>query len=416
VTRRRIRRYRRRRGWKVKRTQDPHTWWSFRRRVNRWRFSRRMSRQQGYWYLRRYRDVRTKCGGYRKWKCARTHWRQFGIKERRDKLAYRNLNLAESKAYVARFSDVTYNSTKKSITSYANQHYREWGLYENRNRLVVDFRLTIQQSKCLLNQNVALVQRYRRSWTRARNYFYRHGYKRNMTYECRNTPTELNLSKGPVFVAHHFKSFRCEGYATFARISTSPTSIYKNKRPTAESFKQVSNFNFRNKRTSQKRRYKCHGSTFRKDIGPNFRKQCFCEARPRKAPIVCAKEGQWCRSCKGTIFYGIRKINGTISTLSTMLEKNYRWKENNKGTRQRCTNKNMGGDPNRGYQKHCFCDDVKQVDIAKIKADEAFNRNRERIRREKKRLRALAIQRRRRLRAEAARKKRLERRRALLAK
>jgi hypothetical protein len=49
-------------------------------------------------------------------------------------------------------------------------------------------------------------------------------------------------------------------------------------------------------------------------------------------------------------------------------------------------------------------------------SSEAFNRNRERIRREKKRLRALAIQRRRRLRAEAARKKRLERRRALLAK
>lgn len=289
-------------------------------------------------------------------------------------------------------------------------------MYENRNRLVINFRLTIQQSKCLLNQNVNLVQRYRRSWKRARNYFYKSGWKKNMKYECNNTPTELNLSKGPIFVANHYKTFRCEGYATFARLSTNSLSTYKEKKPAAESFKQVSNFNFRNKKTSQKRKYKCHGSVFRKDIAPNYRKQCLCEARPRKAPIVCAVEGQWCRSCKGVVFFGIRKINGTISTLGNMLEKNYRWKENKNGKKLKCTNHNMGGDPNRGFQKHCYCDDVKQVDIGKIKADEAFNRNRERIRREKKRLRSLAIQRRRRLRAEAARKKRLERRRALLAK
>lgn len=199
--------------------------------------------------------------------------------------------------------------------------------------MVANQRLTIQQSKCLLNQNVNMVQRFKRSWGRARNYWYRAGWKKNMTYECDNTPTQLNLSKGPVFSAHHFKTFRCNGYATFARLSTSPTSIYKLKRPAADTFKQVSNFNFRTRKFSPKKRIKCHGSVFRKDIGPNFRKQCFCEAIPRKAPIVCAKEGQWCRSCKGNIFYGARKINGTISSLSNMMEKNYRYKENKAGKR-----------------------------------------------------------------------------------
>jgi len=61
----------RRQRWRVKRTSDPHTWWSFRRRINRWRFSRRISRGQCYWYLRRYKDVLKSCGGKRKnWKCA----------------------------------------------------------------------------------------------------------------------------------------------------------------------------------------------------------------------------------------------------------------------------------------------------------------------------------------------------------
>ena len=34
----------------------------------------------------------------------------------------------------------------------------------------------------------------------------------------------------------------------------------------------------------------------------------------------------------------------------------------------------MGGDPNRGRQKQCFCDDAKFVNIKKIKADEEYNR------------------------------------------
>jgi hypothetical protein len=99
-------------------------------------------------------------------------------------------------------------------------------------------------------------------------------------------------------------------------------------------------------------------------------------------------------------------LSGRVSTLDKMMKKNYRWKENNGKKNIKCTNKTFG-DPIRGRQKQCYCDDVKYVDIAKIKADEAFNKGREAIRREKKRLRSLAIQRRRRLRAEAKRKLRL---------
>lgn len=48
-----------------------------------------------------------------------------------------------------------------------------------------------------------------------------------MTYECNDTPTELDLSLGPEFAADHHKSFRCNGYAHIARLSVSPLSTYK---------------------------------------------------------------------------------------------------------------------------------------------------------------------------------------------
>lgn len=102
---RRIRRVRRRTArqrWRVKRTNNPQTWWSYRLRINRWRFSRRMTRTQAFWYLRRYSDVRKRYGA-RNWRGARKHWREFGIKERRNKLAYRDLNAEESKIYIDRF-------------------------------------------------------------------------------------------------------------------------------------------------------------------------------------------------------------------------------------------------------------------------------------------------------------------------
>jgi len=98
--------------WRVKRTSNPQTWWSYRLIINRWRFSRRMSRTQGYWYLRRYSDLRKKFGS-RNWKAAQTHWREFGIKERRNKLAYRDLNEWESKMYLERFSDVNWSTKIK---------------------------------------------------------------------------------------------------------------------------------------------------------------------------------------------------------------------------------------------------------------------------------------------------------------
>ena len=69
-----------------------------------------------------------------------------------------------------------------------------------------------------------------------------------------------------------------------------------------------------------------------------------------------------------------------------MLDKNYRWKEHYNNGNVECNNKAMGGDPNRGRQKQCYCDDVKFVNIKKIKADEEYNRQQELIRRNKRRL------------------------------
>lgn len=142
-----------------------------------------------------------------------------------------------------------------------------------------------------------------------------------------------------------------------------------------------------------------------------MRKQCFCEAKPRHEPYRCAKEGQNCKRCNGVIFFGIYKRNGKVQNLSEMMSKNYRYKEHYNNGNFRCTNKEMGGDPNRGHYKQCFCDDLKFINIKKIKADDAYNRQQEIIRRNKRRLRLLAIQRRRRLQQEKERRERLRRQR-----
>ena len=98
--------------WRVKRTNNPQTWWSYRLKINRWRFSRRMSRTQGYWYLRRYSDLRKKFGA-RNWRAAQKHWREYGIRERRNKLAYKDLNEWEAKSYYEHFKDVKWTSSMK---------------------------------------------------------------------------------------------------------------------------------------------------------------------------------------------------------------------------------------------------------------------------------------------------------------
>lgn len=57
-----------------------------------------------------------------------------------------------------------------------------------------------------------------------------------------------------------------------------------------------------------------------------------------------------------------------------MMSKNYRYKEHYTKGNFHCTNHDMGGDPNRGIWKQCFCDDVKFINMVKIKADWAYNR------------------------------------------
>lgn len=80
-----------------------------------------------------------------------------------------------------------------------------------------------------------------------------------------------------------------------------------------------------------------------------------------------------------------------------MMSKNYRYKEKYNNGNLRCVSKTFGGNPNRGIYKQCFCDNIKFINIKKIKADAEYNRQQELIRRNKRRLALLAIQRRRRL-------------------
>jgi len=148
-----------------------------------------------------------------------------------------------------------------------------------------------------LYQNVYMVQRYKTKWWAARNWYYSRGWRMNSyknTYIALNTKTQLNLSAGPIKIADEFKRFRCNGWVHYGRLSTSQSSTYKNKKVSPSSFKEISNFRTKTKSSNPKKRVKCYNNMFG-DVAPYYRKQCFCEAKPRKAPIVCAKEGQWCR-------------------------------------------------------------------------------------------------------------------------
>jgi len=264
-----------------------------------------------------------------------------------------------------------------------------------------------------LNRYVDLVQRYGFNWRAARKHFYKYGWKEKRNYRVEDTKSQKNIAGGPKFVSNQYKKFRCNGDMHYARLSLSPSSTIgkkKNNRPPADSFLKVADYQFRTRRANPRRKYYCHGSTFGKDPAPYFWKQCFCEVKPRKEPRVCAKEGQKCRSCRGVVFYGVRKVKGfsKVATLEQMMSKNYRWKET-RGT-VRCTN-SVFGDPNRGHAKQCYCDDVKYIDIAKVKADEAYNKQREELKRQKRRRKMLAAQRRRRIQQEQerARKSEIER-------
>lgn len=248
----------------------------------------------------------------------------------------------------------------------------EWGLYEGRNRWRTH-RITNIQAKCYLNRYPDLVKRYRKNWSAARNHWYRRGWRMKRNPKCENNKVQQNLEAGPVHVAHHYAKFRCVGDAWIARLSTSPTSTARTKRPAKDNFLAVADYGTR-RRKAPNRWIKCHGRFWGKDVAPHMRKQCMCEAKPRTEPYRCAKQGQWCKSCNGVLFYGLYKRNGKVQNIEEMMSKNYRYKEHYENGNVQCVSKSFGGNPNRGQYKQCFCDDVKFINIKKIKADEAYNR------------------------------------------
>lgn len=146
----------------------------------------------------------------------------------------------------------------------------EWGLYEGRNRHRTH-RITNIQAKCYLNRYTDLRHRYRKNWAAARNHWYRRGWKMKRNYKCDNNNVQKNLEYGPRHVAHHHKKFRCVGDAWITRLSTDQNSIYKNKRPKAESFLAVSDFGVR-RRKAHNGWIKCDGRYWRKDVAKHMRK------------------------------------------------------------------------------------------------------------------------------------------------
>ena len=97
-----------------------------------------------------------------------------------------------------------------------------------------------------------------------------------------------------------------------------------------------------------------------------------CNNNGQKLPQRCAVEGVSCLKCKGNIFYG------TGWSFKQLVENKYSFKKGNPTGEVPC-NSDSFGDPQPGYTKLCFCDDVgaidkKQLDqdVKSFKANEAY--------------------------------------------
>ena len=102
-------------------------------------FGRRMTKRQARYYLKRYSDLRKQFGA-KNYKAAIKHWKEFGRKEKRNKLAYKELSDKQAKCYLERYPEIKpKNVTNETdVLSIARKHYFDWGFFENRNRYCAD--------------------------------------------------------------------------------------------------------------------------------------------------------------------------------------------------------------------------------------------------------------------------------------
>jgi hypothetical protein len=183
---------------------DPHY---HKKKYIRWRdiflFGKRMTKREAKYYLYRYADLQ-KLFGKKNYRAAIKHWRTKGRKERRNKLAYKELTDDQAKCYLKRYPEVNVQAAKSSdALAFARKHYFMWGYYEHRNRYCAP-RMTDIQANCYIRRYPDMQQKYHGDIRSARRHWYLKGFKENRNMTCPD-------STGPKKCANYGETCRCKG-------------------------------------------------------------------------------------------------------------------------------------------------------------------------------------------------------------
>lgn len=329
---------------------------------NHFLYGNRITIREAKYYLYRYADLQ-KQFGKKNYKAAIRHWRTQGRKEKRNKLAYKELTDDEAKCYLKRYPDVATSAAKSDDSlAYARKHFFMWGYFEHRNRYCAP-RITDIQANCYIRRYPDMQQKYHGDIRSARRHWYKRGYKENRNHTCPDSP-------GPKKCADYGETCRCKGTIHMGRAIEE--QLQPNDKATINKtidWDKASGFKFASKWFANYTSKKCVTPMVGYNPNPYYAKQCFCEAAPRNKPRLCSKEGGKCE-CNGVAFYAQEKHNktGNILNFKESLKENYLWK--NATNEIQCSNKAFGGDPAPNYRKQCYCDDVGAVNYEKLSTDQ----------------------------------------------
>jgi len=304
---------------------DPHY---HKKKYIRWRdiflFGKRMTKREAKYYLYRYSDLQ-KLFGKKNYKAAIKHWRTKGRKEKRNKLAYKELSDEQAQCYLKRYPEVNVQAAKSSdALAFARKHFFMWGYYEHRNRYCAP-RMTDIQANCYIRRYPDMQQKYHGDIRSARRHWYLKGYKENRNMTCPSSP-------GPKKCANYGETCRCKGTIHMGRALDEQLQP-NDKKSINETidWTKGSDYKFGSRHFKNYTSKKCITPMIGYNPDPYWAKQCFCEAEPRNAPRLCAKEGGMCE-CSGAVIYAQEKHNktGKILTFKQSLKENYLWNQTKK--------------------------------------------------------------------------------------
>lgn len=269
-------------------------------------FGNRITEREAKYYLIRYPDLQ-KSLGKKNYRGAIKHWRETGRKEKRNKLAYKELSDDEAKCYLKRYPEVNGEALKTpDAAAHARKHYFMWGFYEHRNRYCAD-RITDYQAQCYIRRYPDLQQKYKMDTRSARRHYYLVGFKEGRNATCSESP-------GPKKCAGYGETCRCKGTIHMGRAIADQFQPNDKNISSFATWAQASEFKYASKEYENYTATKCITPEIGYNPNPWYHKQCFCEAAPRLMPRLCAKANGTCE-CNGIAFFAPEKNKTTGKVL-----------------------------------------------------------------------------------------------------